>query len=198
MILFYSEYCPHCRMLLDTVNRHDVKKQIKPVSIDALRAQNKPLPPQIHSVPALYVSTTKDMLFGKQVFDYLLLPGKGKLLVDVGPAPDENAPPASAGPSKDGPMEPAAYSITSSGMSDGFAIIEDDQHPMNGLVDRSYQWTSVHTNTPISVPASSPLQEETRSKKTLLDLDAYKAQRDLELKQSDLNTTQLLPPSFTR
>lgn len=203
MILLYSDYCPHCRMLLDTIKRHDVKKQIKTVSIDALRVNNKPVPKQIHSVPALILLPGNDILYGKQVFDYLLLPGKGKLLVGVNggsePNDDIQRKPNEVIITTDN-SGPSAYSIHMNGLSESFSTIEDKEHPMDGLDDRSYKWTSIKEQSEINVtvPAAAPLQEETRSKRNTLDLDAYKAQRELELKQSDINTSQLPPPSFTR
>ena len=37
---------------------------------------------KIHSVPGLYLEDTKEIIYGKEVFDYLLLPNRGKLLVN--------------------------------------------------------------------------------------------------------------------
>lgn len=196
--MFYSEYCPHCRMLLDTVKRHDANGMVKLACIESLRAKGQSLPPQIHSVPALFLMPSRQIIYGKNVFDYLLLPGSGKLLVSVGTSSKTTGTNNTTSPA---PLsnEPSAYSISSSGLSDAFAMLEDSQHPMDGLNDRSYLWASVQNNTnTASVFPDSPYQEETRSKKSLPDLDALRAQRDMELKQSDLNTTQLIPPSFTR
>lgn len=77
MILFYSEYCQHCKVLLETIKRHDKSGMIKLVSIDLLRSLQKPIDPKIHSVPALLIN--KEYLFGKAVFDHLLLPNRGVL-----------------------------------------------------------------------------------------------------------------------
>ena len=64
MILFYSEYCEHCTILLDTVKRHDKNKKIKLVSIDYLRSINKNIDSRIHSVPALMFIPSKELIFG--------------------------------------------------------------------------------------------------------------------------------------
>ena len=200
MILFYSDFCPHCRMLLDTIKRHDSKGMVKLACIENLRAKGTPIPSNVHSVPALLLLPSKKILFGKQVFDHLLLPGSGKLLVGVSPSPggqgDTQVDEAKNAPSF---SEPMAYSIQMSGGSDKFSMIEESNHPMQGLDDRSYNWTGIQGNTPEpTVFANAPFQEETRSKKGLPDLDSYRAQREMDLKQSDLNTNQLLPPTFTR
>lgn len=75
MILFYSEFCPHCNVLLDTIKRFDKSNYIKLVSVDTLRNLKKPID-KIHSVPALYLLDSKKYLFGKEVFDYLILKNK--------------------------------------------------------------------------------------------------------------------------
>lgn len=202
MILFYSDYCPHCRMLLDTIERHDTQKLIKIVSIEALKAKGQIVPPQIKVVPALILMPSKEILFGKGVFDYLLLPGKGKLLTSVGsgPKPGSNNLNNAVPQVSFNPEEPAAYSITGMGLSDAFSSIEDHEQPQGGLNDRSYAWTTIDTTQEdkASVFANNPYQEETRAKKMLPDIDTIKIQRDMELTQNDLNTTQLLPPSCTR
>lgn len=202
MILFYSDFCPHCRMLLDTIERHDSQKLIKVVSIEVMRAQGKRVPPQITAVPALVLMPSKTVLLGKSVFDYLLLPGKGKLLTSVGAQPSGGNPEV-PGVQPSDPQEPAAYSISSGGLSDAFAPIDHNmtvaESVLDGLDDRSYNWSSIAVEKEqVSVFANTPFQEETRNKKMLPDLDSIKTQRDMELTQSDLNTTQLVPPSYTR
>jgi hypothetical protein len=54
----------------------DKNNVIKLVSIDTLRYLKKPIDKRIHSVPALYLLDTKKILFGKEVFDYLILQNK--------------------------------------------------------------------------------------------------------------------------
>lgn len=202
MILFYSDYCPHCRMLLDTIERHDSNKMIKVVSIEALRAQGKSVPAQITAVPALVLMPNKSVLIGKNVFDYLLLPGKGKLLTHVGTGPNQEQEPQGV-VTNQVPTDPVAYSMSMGGLSDAFAPIDHDDNVaesrLDGFTDRSYAWAAVENEKDqASVFANAPYQEETRNKKMLPDLDAIKTQRDMELTQNDLNTTQLHPPSWTR
>jgi hypothetical protein len=64
---------------LETIQKHDKNKTVKTVSIDTLRSMQKPIDPKIHSVPALLLLNTKEYIFGKAVFDYLLLPNRGIL-----------------------------------------------------------------------------------------------------------------------
>lgn len=190
-------------MLLDTVKRHDSQGVVKLACIESLRAKKQPIPQQIHSVPALLLLPNKQFLFGKNVFDYLLLPGSGKLLTSMGPSKANTSQTPANG--NENPAvandEPSAYSMTSSNsLSDNFAMIEEEVHPMQGLQDRAYVWASLHDSNdkPTTVYPDTPLQEETRSRKTLPDLDSLRAQREMELKETDINNTQLIPPSFTR
>ena len=82
MILFYSSYCEHCTRLLDAIKRHDNNNLVKNVCIDTLRLQGYNFEYKIHSVPAMYFIETKEIIYGKAVFDYLLLPNRGKLLIN--------------------------------------------------------------------------------------------------------------------
>lgn len=193
MILFYSEHCNHCRMLLDTIKRHDTKSLIKLVCIESLALAGRKVPPQIHSVPAMMLDN-KSLMFGKQVFDYLLLPGRGILLTQ---APTPAAAPSGEPQSQVDDGGPQAYSLGSM-HSDQFSMIEGE--PTNGLFDKSYVWTSIHES-PASMNQADnmPLQEETRSKKELPDINAIREQRQLELQQENhLNISALPPPTSTR
>ena len=82
MILFYSSYCEHCTRLLDAIKRHDNNNLVKNVCIDTLRSQGYNFEYKIHSVPAMYFIETKEIIYGKAVFDYLVLPNRGKLLIN--------------------------------------------------------------------------------------------------------------------
>lgn len=76
MILFYSTSCQHCSVLLDTIQRHDTKKTIKLVCVDC---KINIIKNKITNVPALMFLPSKEIIYGKAVFDYLLLPNRGYL-----------------------------------------------------------------------------------------------------------------------
>ena len=81
MFLFYSDHCKHCTMLLETLKSLDKNKQIKLVSMDYIKNNNLRFDQRITHVPALLIKETDRIIFGKELFDYLLLPGKGVLLI---------------------------------------------------------------------------------------------------------------------
>lgn len=190
-------------MLIETVKRHDSQRIVKLASIDDIRARGKAVPSQIHSVPALLVLPEKRMLFGKQVFDYLLLPNQGILMTSKN---SEKVATNEMGGGANGPgggpsaaSDPIAFSMnTSSNFSDAFSTItEDPKFAEPSLTDRTYNWTFIEDDNGSAIKPSDLQQEETRSKKTI-DLDAYKMQRDLELNQSDINSAQMPTSESTR
>lgn len=200
MILFYSEFCQHCRMLIETIKRHDSKNIVKMVCIEGLKKIGKSIPSQIHSVPALLImqTETKSILFGKQVFDYLLAPGSGRLLSVQSTSNSINS--NSINEPINNSSEPMAF-VLGGGSSDMFSIIED-VGSVNDKIDirsdRNYNWVSLEEITTANTTTESPLQEETRKKQELPDIDMIRARRDLELNENYINVNALNPPSFTR
>lgn len=149
MILFYSDYCEHCTILLDTIKRHDKNKIIKLLSIDYLRTLNKPIDNRIHSVPALMFLPSKEIIYGKAVFDHLLLPNRGLLFINDSNTRDkEKGPNGPNGPDKNISIssannelvdEPLAFSLGSIS-SDYFSNIEEDNLSSK---DKNYNWTAL-------------------------------------------------------
>lgn len=144
MILFYSEYCEHCTILLETVKRHDKNKKIKLLSVDYLRNINKNIDSRIHSVPALMFMPSKELIFGKAVFDHLLLPNRGVLFIDQHSTRDKEKSNTdnSQIPSNNNDDvidEPLAFTLGSIS-SDYFSNIEDDNVSSK---DKNYNWTII-------------------------------------------------------
>lgn len=144
MILFYSETCQHCSVLLDTIKRHDTKKTIKLVCVDTIINLIKS---KITSVPALMFLPTKEIIYGKAVFDYLLLPNRGYLFSNNSTrmAKGNTTEPSSISaptPINDNKKsdEPLSFSLGSI-LSDNFSDITDDNiNSMNINNDRIYRW----------------------------------------------------------
>lgn len=148
MILFYSEFCQHCTVLLDTIKRHDKNKTIKTVSIDLLRSLNKPIDPAIHSVPALLILNTKEYLFGKSVFDYLLLPNRGVLFSNQVSGRDKGSKDTTVTDTSlvpqpittnTAPDEPQAFTLGAIS-AEQFSSIDDVN---NAIEDKNYNWVVI-------------------------------------------------------
>lgn len=177
-------------MLLDTIKRHDEDKSIKLLSIEALKAVNK-LPPTIHSVPALMTLPEKKLMFGKSVFDYLLLPGTGALLRMQASKVEARQQASNADPSA-----PSAF-VLGANLSDNFSpYAEQDNNSADHVDDRVYNWSHVN-EAPPSIDPAQPLQEDTRTKKSLPDIDYILQQRDMDLR-ADVTVNTMPPPVATR
>ena len=141
MILFYSDFCQHCKVLLETIKRHDKNNIIKTVSIDTLRSLKKPIDPKIHSVPALLIINTKEYLFGKAVFDYLLLPNRGVLFSTNITREKQSKDTQDLSFTKDIPKEPSAFSLGTIS-SEMFSSVDDSQ---DILQDITYNWDTIES-----------------------------------------------------
>ena len=80
MLLFYSDQCSHCTMLIETLKTLDKQKHVKLVSVDYLKSNQIIFDSRITHVPAMLLHDFNKIIFGKEVFDHLLLPCKGVLL----------------------------------------------------------------------------------------------------------------------
>jgi hypothetical protein len=145
-------------MLLEHIKRYDKEKIIKLVSIDELRSKNINIESKIHSVPAFMILPSKEILFGKAVFDHLLLPGRGILCstqstrldksgVGTGGAGGENEMMPLANTSSDKEDEPLAFTLNTASFSDNFSIIENDSQELN---DKNYNWDFITNDSNIS------------------------------------------------
>ena len=162
MILFFSVYCNHCKMLLEHIKRYDKDKIIKLVSVDDLRSKNIKIEIKIHSVPAFMILPSKELLFGKAVFDHLLLPGRGILTTTQNTRMDKTGIGGAAGGNSSDTAEnniipltntsenddgPLAFTLNATSFSDNFSIIEDETKELN---DKNYKWDFITNDNNIS------------------------------------------------
>lgn len=159
MILFYSTSCQHCSVLLDTIKRHDTKKTIKLVCIDTKISLIKS---KITNVPALMFLPTKEVIYGKAVFDYLLLPNRGYLFSnnstrDKGSneASSLNAPVPMN--NKDNSDEPHAFALGSV-LSDSYSDIDDKNTAIS--VNKNYKWDLIDGVSNSPPPVASDFKEK--------------------------------------
>jgi len=138
MILFYSETCQHCSVLLDTIKRHDSKKTIKLVCIDTRINILKDI---IKNVPALMFLPTKEVIYGKAVFDYLLLPNRGYLFTSKSGRNNKDEPSSLSSPvpinEKNLDDEPEAFSLGTI-YADNFSSIDDNNINNNKVYNWDY------------------------------------------------------------
>lgn len=172
MILFYSPHCSSSKLLIENITRYSAEKYFKMVDVSHYKTK---MPPQIHSVPAMMFKETKKLIFGKQVFDYLLLPNKGFLLTFK--AEDPSAP--SLEPTTDTPASFSLFNNTSS-FGDNFAFIGESQE--NEMAEKSYTWCSITENIKIETP-DDPNVEKGTTKKDIPDIATLRSERENEIKK---------------
>lgn len=183
MILFYSINCQHCSVLLDTIKRHDTKKTIKLVCIDTIVnvIKNK-----IKSVPALMFLPTKELIYGKAVFDYLLLPNRGYLFTSNSTREKSNDTqnssmnsPIPLNTQQENPDEPSSFSLGSI-LTDKFSDINDDNvNSININRERNYQWELIDDNNKPEIPLNKIASEyQTKVDRKLPSLEELTQERD--------------------
>ena len=185
-------------MLINSVNRYDVEKIVKLCCIEQIRKTNPKVLQQITAVPALLLfgpNNSKELLFGKEVFDFLLLPNRGRLMQPSTSAQkrdsnkEQNSIQLDTTTTNVG--EPMGFDVIGGQVSGNFTFIENDDQINYG---QSYAWSSLSEDSaaapshaaaqvqaPVvaaSTPAASGLGLETRSKVELPSMDTIMAQRD--------------------
>jgi len=183
MILFYSTNCQHCSVLLDTIKRHDTKKTIKLVCIDGIVNIIKF---KITNVPALMFLPTKEIIYGKAVFDYLLLPNRGYLFTSNSTR-EKSSDTQNSSLNSPIPMninekhsdEPLSFSLGSI-LTDKFSDINDDNiNSTNINQDRNYQWELIDDNNKREIPINKIASEyQTRTDKKLPSLEELTKERE--------------------
>jgi len=172
MILFYSEFCQHCKILLETIERHDKNKIVKKISIDTLRSLKKAIDPQIHSVPALFIKSTNEYIFGKAVFDYLLLPNRGILFTNqTTKMNNDNIP-----KTQESNSEPSAFTLGSI-YSESFSSLENEDQ----INDKNYTWELIGSSSEKSEIVTMSNTDDDGKKKGLPSLEDLMKQRSSEI-----------------
>jgi hypothetical protein len=127
MFLFYSDSCSHCTMLIETLKTLDKHKIIKLISIDYLKSNQIIFDHRITHVPAMLLPDINKILFGKDVFDHLLLPGKGILLNTSNTNPSNPSNPSD-------PSDPSGPSGIDSFISQSYENIDETDQYLTGPV----------------------------------------------------------------
>jgi hypothetical protein len=136
MILFYSEYCQHCTVLLDTIKRFDKTNIIKMISVDTLRSLQMPIDHKIKCVPALYIMESKKFLFGKEVFDHLILKNKLSFAGETTRDHKKNKDSLNINNANNNVEQPQAFALGA--ISAEYFSSIDDANSM--ISDKNYKW----------------------------------------------------------
>ena len=168
MIIFYSEYCDHSTMLIKTIKKHDKNKRIKLVSIDYMRSNGLLLDEKIHSVPALMLLPSRELMFGKIAFDYLLLPTRGILFQKI----EENIDNNSSIANNEIITEPSGFTIDYNKQT--FESI--DENTVLSTDDMNFSWSDIeNTNN------TNNTEKYNDQKKILPSMDQIISSRESDL-----------------
>lgn len=189
MLLFYSNHCKSCSMLLDNIKRYNATEHFKLVNIDIYLSKGVSLPKTVHSVPSILFMDSKNVISGKQVFDFLLIPTKGFLFN----LPNKNKDTSSTKDTTSAIInEPMSFSIIGNSLGDGFSMIEDEPSKINE--NRINYWADINENQKIETSEEdNSMNKDTRTNKNLPDISNIQSSREMDL-QKYLNNNPL-PPS---
>lgn len=192
MILFYSNHCSSCQMLLDQINNYNKKTLFKFVNVERILSKGLKLPKEVNVVPTLFINNNT-YLHSKQLFDYLLLPNRGILFnkeYENKHSNDNNNDALGISSNNNDPM---AFTLGTSSTSEIFAFIDDENNTQ--LDDHKIiNWSSINENATIITPTDDKNQGTVSKKSKLPDISTLRQEREMEL-QNHLNNTALPPVS---
>jgi len=117
---------------------------IKLLSVDTLRSLQMPIDHKIKCVPALYLVEGKKFLFGKEVFDYLILKNKLTFAGETTRDHKKNKDTLNADAANKQVEQPQAFSLGAIS-AEYFSSIDDADSMIS---DRNYKWDLL-SNLPI-------------------------------------------------
>ena len=94
--LFYSERCPNCKQIIETLKGLNKAGLYKFVLVESL-AKNQ-IPSFLKKVPTLYIPDTKDVHVGQQIFGYISKPTSSRSEL---PTKDSSGVPTGSAPTGD-------------------------------------------------------------------------------------------------
>ena len=126
-LLFYSNFCNHCKQVVGEINNSPLRNSVKYVCIDSQSTRSK-LPRYITSVPSLVVGDTSQIFVGNQISGWLKMrpitqnvttPSKAATVRHV-PSPQQSQTETES-------VEPGAWHCNEmSAFSDGYSFLGID------------------------------------------------------------------------
>lgn len=93
--LFYSERCPNCKQIIETLKALNKAGLYKFILVESLPREQ--IPSFLKKVPTLYNPETKDVIVGKDIFGYIAKPTNSRKEIPASqPTIAQGGPPSSA------------------------------------------------------------------------------------------------------
>lgn len=155
--LFYSERCPNCKQIIETLKGLNKAGLYKFILIESLPRNQ--IPAFVTKVPTLYLPETKEVIVGKDIFGYIAKPTNARKELPT-------APPIAQGGSSGaslGEYSPWGFEGTSK-MGDSYSLWDNPQQP---VTDGGSMWTFL--DAPITTQGGEGLrgQPEPNSENTI-------------------------------
>jgi hypothetical protein len=153
--LFYSEKCPNCKQIIETLKGLNKTGLYKFILVESLPRNQ--IPAFLKKVPTLYVPDTKDVIVGKDIFGYIAKPTNSRKEIPNSPAI------ASGGSSAAAPGEYSPWGFEGTDrLSDSYSYWDN---PSQSTSQGGSMWTFL--DAPISTPAApEPSSENTIKNKS--------------------------------
>jgi hypothetical protein len=170
--LFYSEKCPNCTQIIETLKGLNKSGLYKFVLVESLPRNQ--IPGFLKKVPTLYVPDTKDVIVGKDIFGYIAKPTNSRKEIPNAPAI------ASGGASAAAPGEYSPWGFEGTDrLSDSYSSWDN---PAQSTSQGGSMWTFL--DAPISTPAApEPSSENTIKSKTGSNEDVKKRMEQMTLQR---------------
>ena len=129
--LFYSERCPNCKQIIETLKGLNKAGLYKFILIESL--QRNQIPAFVTKVPTLYVPETKDVIVGKDIFGYIAKPTNSRKELPTAPQI------AQGGASSASPGEYSPWGFEGNGkIGDTYSMWDN---PQQSASDGGSMWT---------------------------------------------------------
>lgn len=109
--LFYSERCPNCKQIIETLKALNKAGLYKFVLVESLPREQ--IPSFLKKVPTLYNPETKDVVVGKDIFGYIAKPTNSRK--EIPAQPQTSAGVSSGGASAAAPGEYSPWGFEGTG-----------------------------------------------------------------------------------
>jgi hypothetical protein len=151
--LFYSERCPNCKQIIETLKGLNKAGLYKFVLIESLPRDQ--IPSFLKKVPTLYIPDTKDVIVGKDIFGYIAKPTNSrKELPTTTPGAIQNSAP--------GEYSPWGFEGTGR-LGDSYSMWDN---PTQATSDGGSLWTFLDSSASMSKGNPEPSSENTIKSKT--------------------------------
>jgi hypothetical protein len=155
--LFYSERCPNCKQIIETLKGLNKAGLYKFILIESLPRDQ--IPTFVTKVPTLYIPDTKDVIVGKDIFGYIAKPTNARKELPTAP------PIAQGGATSSSPGEYSPWGFEGNGrLGDTYSMWDNPQQPTK---DGGSMWTFL--DAPITTQGGEGLrnQPEPNSENTI-------------------------------